>query len=321
MPINTGGNLWIFSLNVGQADASIVITPGGKVVIIDAVKPKKLVNLLSQLGFGDGDKISHLVITHPHYDHYSGVERLLNTYDIQGITLSSVFHYSEDKPGYNDIINQIGAKRIPVTFVSGYVEHCPDDNPIRDPKTLRVQLLGPSNQMIEELEEAGRLTTNHRSIIARLQWKNFIMIIAGDAQMENWTHFDREQLLDDSCAILRTAHHGSANGTQFERLNRLAPEYVYVSSDPNGRDKLPDLIACATFMRYSDTKKAVVALTKDTGSIKTKVESSGRYEVYFFDEDAHRNVPLGNKQRLTRDTNPSDWEVWVQDRMQLHHKE
>lgn len=316
MPIDTSGNLWIFSLNVGQADTSVIVTPKGNVILIDAVKPGKLTNLLSQLGFQEGEEISHLIITHPHYDHYSGVERLLNTYGIEAVTLSSVWRYAEDKPGYNNIINEIDSKDIPLTFLSGYVQHYPDDSPLREANTPRIELLGPSNYLIEELEEAEKLETNHRSIIARLHWGGFMMIIAGDAQMENWAHFDREQLLNGSCSVLRTAHHGSANGTQFERLDRLEPEYVYVSSDPNGRDKLPDLIGCATFLRYSKKgKQPVIALTNDTGSIKTEVAPSGRYKVYFFSEGAYQNVPIGSEQELTTATNPTDWAALTQGRM------
>jgi len=49
------------------------------------------------------------------------------------------------------------------------------------------------------------------------------MILAGDAQMENWAAFDQEGLLEDPCAVLKSAHHGSSNGTQWERLRRLEP--------------------------------------------------------------------------------------------------
>ena len=314
MPINTNGNLRIFTLNVGQADTSVIVTPKGNVILIDAVKPKKLTNLLSQLGLQDGESISRLIITHPHRDHYSGVARLLNTYEIGAVTLSSVWRYSEDKPGYNTIINEIDSKGIPLAFLSGYTQVYPDGSPFREANTPCIELLGPSNGMIEELEEAGELDTNHRSIIARLDWQNFIMVIAADAQMENWAHFDREQLLDRPCAVLRAAHHGSANGTQLERLDRLEPEHVYVSSDPDGSHELPDLIGCATFLRYSK-KAPVVALTSDTGSIKTEVEPSGRYTAYCFGEGASENVPLGSEQELTAAIKPTDWDALTRGRM------
>ena len=83
--------------------------------------------------------------------------------------------------------------------------------------------------------------------------KQISMIIAGDAQMENWASFDREGLLKDECQVLRAAHHGSQNGTQWERIFRLSPNLVVVSSDPEGKDHLPDLSSTAVFTKFDST--------------------------------------------------------------------
>ena len=138
-----------------------------------------------------------------------------------------------------------------------------------------------------------------------------MMVIAGDAQMETWSHFDSEQMLADPCSVLRAAHHGSANGTQFERIARLAPEVLIVSSDPNGKDKLPDLIGRATFLRYTESsKKPLTALTHDTGTIKFEVQQNGKYDVFHYKEGKKDNVPLENKKVLSKDA--TDWRALTQ---------
>ena len=314
MPIDTNGKLWVFCVNVGQGDTTIIITPESNVVIIDAMKFKKIINLLTDLGFTDQEEINQIVVSHPHNDHYSAVERLINNYqDTKALTLTSLWRYDEDKPGYNSIINTSVQKDVSINFLSGYTQVFPDESPVKDPNTVRLELLGPSNQFIETLHDAKELTTNHRSIIARLQWGNFLMVIAGDAQMETWTHFDSEQMLADPCSVLRAAHHGSANGTQYERITRLSTEVLIVSSDPNGKDKLPDLIGRATFLRYSETSKnPLVALTHDTGTIKIEVESTGNYDMFSYNEDKNQDIPLQNQQPLTRAQNPTDWKALTQ---------
>jgi competence protein ComEC len=300
MPINTNGHIWVFCLNVGQADTTIVATPKGKLLIIDAVKPNKLVRLLSDLGVDSNDHIDHLVVTHPHYDHYSAVQRLVNNYEIDHITLSSLWQYNEDKPGYNNIINMIDDNGITVSFLSGYSQHYPDDTPFRDPHTPCLELLGPSNRIIEDLQQAYKLNTNHRSVMVRLNWQGFTMVIAADAQMENWAHFDAEQMLDCPCDVLRTAHHGSSRGTQFERLERLAPEYVVVSSNPDVDDHLPDLVGCATFVKYAKkSSQPVVVLTHKTGTIKMDIDASGNYTTYMYGEDVYKSIDLQAAQPLT----------------------
>ncbi|GAH13499.1 unnamed protein product [marine sediment metagenome] len=70
MPSNTDEYLKIFILNVGQADTSVIITPKKKVVIIDAVMPDKLTDLLDKLNVKKGNNIEELIITHPHFQFY-----------------------------------------------------------------------------------------------------------------------------------------------------------------------------------------------------------------------------------------------------------
>ena len=46
MPINTNGQMWIYCVNVGQGDTTVIITPENNVVIIDAMRAKKITRLL-----------------------------------------------------------------------------------------------------------------------------------------------------------------------------------------------------------------------------------------------------------------------------------
>ena len=316
MAIDTNGNLWIYCLNVGQGDTTVVVTPNNQVMIFDAVYPKKIIALLSALGINPGTELHHLLISHPHRDHYSGAERLLNTYDFEGVTLTSIWKFTKNLPGYNLVINTSDAKDIPVTFLSGYAQLYPDNSPIRDPRTLQVELLGPPNQLINTLEQANQLSTNHRSIITRLNWGTFRMIIAADAQMENWAYFDQEQLLNTNCTVLRTSHHGSANGTQYERLTRLNPGVAIVSSDPEGKDHLPDLIGSATMMRYAKiSRKPLVALTHKTGTLKIEVRPTGSYKVFAYFEHKKENVDLTKEKRITKSAHPTDWDAILQTRL------
>ena len=74
MIANPDGNLHVYMLNVGQADTSVILSPLGKVIVIDATRPGKLLKLLDDLD--NNNTIEHLIITHPHNDHYSGGNRL-----------------------------------------------------------------------------------------------------------------------------------------------------------------------------------------------------------------------------------------------------
>ena len=318
MPVDSGGKLIIYCVNVGQGDTTVVITPKNRVVIIDAIKARKVIDLLEQLGLRRNEKIDHLIISHPHIDHYRAVIPLLNVFGAKEITFSSLRRYERDTPGYVDIINTAADMGIPMNFLSGYNQIHPDDSYFLDRKTTRLDLLGPSNEFIEDLYDSGNLVVNHYSIIARLVWGDFKMIIAGDAQMENWAHFDREKMLEDPCTVLRSAHHGSANGTQFERISRLKPRVVIVSSDPGGKDELPDLIGCTTMLRYhKKSSNPIVALTHRTGSIKIEVSESGSRKLSYYDDKKNDKINFSKESDLKRSTDPTKWKDLMLDKLGL----
>jgi competence protein ComEC len=274
--------LEIYVLNVGQGDTALLKTPQGNVVVIDAYRPAKVKDALDLIR-PDG-AISHLVVTHPHSDHYNAVSRLLAECTIGKVTLSPFWFYA-GTPAYHTIINRVQSDHIPLHFLSGYERDYPDGGTFPDyPEQFYLELVGPPNYILEDLQGRNLLNPNHLSILARLSYGRFRMVFAADAQMENWAHYDREGLLEEPCHVLKAAHHGSKNGTQWERLDRLEPKLVIVSSDPAATHELPDLIGSATFLEYNGDEEHTVALTATTGTIKITVDAAGFYEVASFGE-------------------------------------
>ncbi len=332
MPPAPSPTLRVYVLSVGQADTSVLVTPEGSVVVIDAVRPPKLVDLLGKLGAQPGDPIAMLVITHPHDDHYRGANRLLNDYHVEAVALAP-FWCSKGlgSPTYRKLVNRIDADQIPVHFVSGYNRFYPDGALVPQGATDAnwdegkpyLELIGPSNSILDQLERSGDLDTNHLSVVARCTWKKFRMVIAGDAQMENWAHYDRERMLEESCKVLKTAHHGSANGTQWERIERLDARCLIVSSDPDGQHRLPDLVGCSIFARLEarnqnphETARRIVALTRHTGSILIDATDTGSFTTSRFGEAPDDTIDLGQSTPLTWDNNPTDWRQVLQQRIQ-----
>ncbi|TFG72116.1 MAG: MBL fold metallo-hydrolase [Anaerolineales bacterium] len=296
--------LEIYILNVGQADTAVIRTPNNKLIVIDAVKPRKVKALLQALQ-PDRPKIKHLILTHPHWDHYAGVSSLLSTFPVERVTLAP-FWYLPGTSGYHQIINRIQEAEIPLNFLSGYDRFYPDGGtyPAYENQPY-VELLGPPNNTLADLYESQLLTPNHLCIITRVTYGAFSIVLAADAQMENWAHYDREGMLAQRCDVLKAAHHGSRNGIQWERLERLSPSLVVVSSDPEMGHHLPDVIGSVIFLEYDRETGKRVALTRDTGTIKLAVSSpsSGRYTAMAFGEGADDEVLVGAEVPLAT----SDW--------------
>ncbi|MHC4429097.1 MAG: ComEC/Rec2 family competence protein [Planctomycetota bacterium] len=312
---NPDGDLHVYMLSVGQADTSVIVTPQGRVVVIDATRPTKLLGLLGDLGL-DGT-VEHLVLTHPHNDHFSAGNRLAQDLIINEAMVAPFWHeFGMGPPTYRKLIVRLRDRGTNTTFLSGYSRWYPDgaltrpadgSDPELDPDKPFLELLGPNNGLVRQLEEANVFNTNHLSIMTRLTWHNFRMISTGDAQMENWDFFDRERLMRHSCQVLRAAHHGSPNGTQWERINRLSPSQVIVSSDPGSGHHLPDVTATAIFTKFDSENGQMAVITLDTGTIHLTVNAAGTRTLECFHDTPSGNVDLNNGTALTEVSNPTDW--------------
>jgi competence protein ComEC len=309
------GRLHIYFLNVGQGDTTVIVTPQGRVIVIDAARPAKLSRFLLDIGAAVGTDIDLLVITHPHSDHYSGAGRMVRNYRV----LKAVFCPFWNAFGmgplvYRQLVNDLHRQGAHCQFLSGYARFYPDtlsSSPTASTLTAAdccLELLGPTNELVASLEQQKLFDTNHLSIMSRINWQGLSVIIAADAQMENWAVFDNERMATNRNNILRAAHHGSGNGTQWERLKRLKPEVVVVSSDLEDRHRLPDVAGSAIFARYArDARKPLVAITGDSGSIEVIIDNAGHKIVNSFGETRAQNVVLANRVNLTRQNNPTDW--------------
>jgi len=320
MSANADGNLHIYMLSVGQGDTTVVVSPQGNVLIIDVMRPTKVLSLLNDLG--NDNNIEHLVITHPHSDHFSGGNRLARDCNILRATVAPFWHeFGMGPPTYHQLMGHLSVQQTQVTFLSGYTRWYPDgalttpadgQPPQIDENQPFLELLGPTNGLVETLEEAEVFQTNHLTVMCRLNWRNFRMVSAGDAQMENWYFFDQEQMLEDGCQVLRAAHHGSANGTQWERINRLGARQVIISSDPASTHELPDLCGAAIFAKFDRVDGQVAAITRDTGTIHLRVTPGGNRRMTMYRDLPANNVNFAaSPDVLTEASNPTDWRTLV----------
>src|SRR5688572_9467671 len=82
------GTLDIYFVNVGQGDTTVIVSPDGRITVIDARYSGKLRRLLRDLNLPANGVIEHLVLTHAHSDHYSAASSLARDYRVDTATLS-----------------------------------------------------------------------------------------------------------------------------------------------------------------------------------------------------------------------------------------
>jgi Predicted hydrolase (metallo-beta-lactamase superfamily) len=76
-PFETKGRLQIVALDVGQGDGFLIVSPGGKTVLIDAGNARAGDGVVSALQRRNLRTIDLAVATHPHADHIAGLRRVI----------------------------------------------------------------------------------------------------------------------------------------------------------------------------------------------------------------------------------------------------
>lgn len=230
-------------IDVGQGDGILIRTPNMKWVLIDAGTNNTLAHNLGPL-FGV-DRLALVIVSHRHDDHYAGIAAVLSEYPVDRFVgnLSDCPDRSTDDTIRAVLTRRgvpkqsVGADTLAVDGVS-FILLPPD--PTTDPC--------PSKE-------------NDNSILVRLDYGQFSMLFAGDAEIaeRTWLMANYPELLDVD--VLKASHHGGNNGVldsgghAIAWLDAVSPQYVVISAGVNKKYKHPMPQAIAAYVaRVGATK-------------------------------------------------------------------
>jgi len=165
--VEAKGRAEITFLSVGNGDSIVIKLPGGKAVLIDgggnwdsALDPgeKIVVPFLNYKGLR---KIDLLVLTHPHYNHYLGLRKVMDSVRVESVLLS---YGHADTDEYSEFykVCQSKAKKV-ITAVAG-TEFVFSD--------AKFRVLNPGQSVQVDPDE--------NSIVMEMQYHNFSGLFSGD---------------------------------------------------------------------------------------------------------------------------------------------
>lgn len=220
------GRVYVDVLDVGQADAILVRTPSGHAMLVDAggrlergrdgqakaeeIGSRVVVPALLHLGVTHVDVC---VITHPHGDHVAGFVAVMHDLDC-----GEILDSGQTYPGksYNDVLSQARSKHIPILIAHAGMH-------LNLEREVALDILGPSQPMIE-----GKDAINDNSIVLRLTYRSFHMLLTGDAGEPAEGRI--LQRGDDLHAdVLKVGHHGSSHSSSEEFLRAAHPRFAIIS--------------------------------------------------------------------------------------------
>jgi len=260
-------SLTIHFIDVGQADASILIC-GGEVLMIDGGSSADSSLIYSYLRNTLGiDHIDYMIATHPHEDHIGGLAAALNACSV-GILYSPVQEY--DSEPFEHLLKYADKQKIQITA----------------PQAGDEFMLGNANvQIISPARSYSNI--NDMSISVRITHGNNSFLFTGDAEWDAEHDMVNSGFLLKS-TLLHVGHHGSDTSSSYVFLREVMPEYAVISvgvensydhPSENALSRLED--AGATIYR-TDIHGDIIC-TSDGASIQFNTE-------HIVDEDS---LPIG----------------------------
>ncbi|MGH9931081.1 MAG: ComEC/Rec2 family competence protein [Pyrinomonadaceae bacterium] len=269
-PPPSGGELRVHVLDVGpvEGDSILIISPGGKSVLIDAGDTGKGKVIIEALKRYNVQQLDYFVATHPHPDHIGGADevfkatKVLNVIDNgqgpdvpQSLTAQSKPAPSGKEPANRKPVNRKLDKLAAVTkYYDEYKEAIAQSGAHYEKAQpgakydlgggARLTVLAPTEPLFtkDQVKSGGNLP-NANSIVLRLDYGDFSLLLPGDAE-EQTEHRMLTKDLNLKVKILKVAHHGSKYATAQDFVDRAKPEVA--------------IISCGEWNRYGHPSQAVL---------------------------------------------------------------
>ena len=237
------GVLEVDFLDIGQGDASLIITKEGQKILIDTgsnyITAQKVEEVLGSFW----NELDLLILTHPDLDHVGGTQDIIDNFKPKTLIESTENTYKSY-----------------ITSTKSMVFKINTSSQIIINKDLNLETLSPVSQM------PG--SDNHKSIVNRLIYGNFEFIFMADADVEVERSLVSQGVFDKkTIKILKVGHHGSDTSSSEIFLKKLKPEYCVISVGKDNKYKHPTAETLLKLEKYCKN----IYRTDKNGTISFKV--------------------------------------------------
>lgn len=212
-----------YFLNVGQGDAIYIELPNGSNALIDGGPTQRLIeNFLRSKHISH---IDHVLLTHPHSDHYIGLKKVFNMASVNNFYDSRAENVSAR--GDNTLREQANAQPNCKTHFPALGEYLNWD------KDVSIRVLNTCNKQVLLKRNSD---INNCSIVLRIAYKGKSIILMGDAEVPVeqmiMKTFGKEEI--KSYAI-KLGHHGSDTSSSKEFIKAVKPEIAIIQVGQNNK--------------------------------------------------------------------------------------
>jgi competence protein ComEC len=255
-PPASGRELTVRVLDVGpvNGDAILISSPSGKTVLIDAGDTTRGKNVVDALKRNNIQQLDYFIATHPHPDHIGGSAEVFKAVKVLNVIDNGQL---PSLPSVQAVSPKTAGRKTPPSLskfyddykaaVSGSGAHYETARPgtkydLGGGAVLTV--LAPWEPFFtKEHMRTGGNEPNANSIVVRLDYGSFSMLLTGDAE-EQTEHKLLTKELNLEARVLKVGHHGSKYASAGDFLGRVKPEFA--------------IISCGAWNRYGHPSQAVL---------------------------------------------------------------
>lgn len=246
-----------------SGDATILISPDNKVMLLDCGHFESAMQVLDALKKLDIDYIDYFVASHPHIDHIGSFVQIAYAVDI-----GQVYHSSLEYPTsiYQGYIQMIEKKKIPTTILSkgdvlSFGEH------------ISIEIFNPEREIKYPLNYPANSTQfiNNQSLAMKFTYGESTAWFSGDLYMAQeralTTKFGDRMHAD----VAKANHHGGDTSNSLRWIKNLNAKIVVAM-----HDQLDSMTVYNNYKKYG----AEYHLTLNDGNVKVVMDDKKHYEVF-----------------------------------------
>jgi len=233
----------VLFIDVGQGDAALIKSPQGHHILIDGGPGEAVLEKLGEeISFFD-QSIDLVILTHPHYDHISGVIEAISRYDVENIIYTGVRDETSYFREWDSMVEDYYLARAGMRVSAN---------------DFYIDILYP----FDDLEGYYAEDSNETSVASRLVFKDHSFLFTGDLYssqeeeivfVEEWCKENEASFcraFDLSSDVLKVGHHGSNTSTSREFVEAVLPRVAIISCGKDNRYGHPDSRVLETLEDY-----------------------------------------------------------------------
>jgi len=234
------GELIVEFIDVGQGDSILIISPDGKVMLIDAGDQGNLDVISQRLKFYKVDTIHALVATHPHADHIGSMSDVIENYNIEEVYMPDKTHTTQT---FERLLLSIQAKNLGINTVES-------GDKIFFGDYVHAKVVAP-------VGEGDDL--NNYSVVIHMTFGETRFLFTGDMESGMESRITENIEAD----VLKVGHHGSSTSSSQGFLDEVQPKHSVISVGAGNKYDHPD---SETFQKLSAMNSKVYR-TDESGTI------------------------------------------------------